>query len=462
MTALEEGVKLYTERYGDGSNGGAVLWGQEVLHSTYWSKQVEIIGSVFENERTVVRACHDSSKTFTAADIILAFLCLCFPCKVVTTAPTFHQVRNLLWSEINRKFAKFLAEEMPGIQCLQTRVEIEPDWFAVGLSPRETVSFTGFHQENVLVVFDEAPGVRPEIVEAAETLMAGGNAHCLWIGNPTDSSGHFYNAFRSGQWNKIAIGYKDTPNFIDMQDDPDPMDVNLPESIKRELISKQWVESRKKEWGEDSPLFISRVEGDFPPSGERQVISLGLCEAAANRDVLPEGDIHLGVDVARFGDDLTVYTPRRGNVLMDQITEGKKDTMEVTGRIAALHKEFGYATIPVDVIGVGAGVLDRGKEIGLPVVSWDVRRKANDTDKFFNKRTEAWFGMADWLKYGRIPKDDELIADLTAPQYSYTSDGKYKVESKDDTKKRLGRSPDRADSAIAATQGTSVGSVGMW
>ena len=112
MTAVEEGLQLYTDRYGDGSNGGAVLWGQEVLKSHYWSKQIEIIDAIFEHQRVSVKACHSSTKTFTASDIALAFLLLRYPAKVITTAPTFHQVHNLLWSEIRSKWNRYLADEM--------------------------------------------------------------------------------------------------------------------------------------------------------------------------------------------------------------------------------------------------------------------------------------------------------------------------------------------------------------
>ena len=458
---IDEALELYSDQYGDGSDGGAVRWCEDFMESIFWSKQIEIMNSVFENERTCVKACHESSKTVTAADIILAFMFICYPAKVITTAPTWNQVRDLLWSDIRRKYDMHLAKHLPGIECHQMRLEIEPDYFAVGLSPKETVSLTGHHQANVLVVFDEAPGVSIEKNLAAETLMSGGNPHWLKIGNPTASSGHFYNNFRDSQWNPISIGYEDTPNFTHLQDDPDPRDVNLPQRIKDQLISVKWVDGRRERWGEDSPLFISRCKGDFPPEGEQQVISLSLCEAAAARDVLPEGDIHLGVDVARFGDDLTVLTPRRGNVILEQEVMSGRDTMEVTGRIGVLHYRDGYATINVDVIGVGAGVVDRGQERGLPVVAWDVRQSPDNPKLYFNKRTEAWFHFAEWLKYGKIPYDLELFADLTAPQYTYTSDGKYRVESKEETKRRLGRSPDYADSAIASIQSAQSGA-GAW
>ena len=191
--------------------------------------QEEIIRSVFDNTRTAVRSCNGPGKTFTASDIALAFLLNMTPAIVVTTAPTFRQVRDVLWQEIRGKYETYLAPIMGGIECQQTRLEIAPGWFMVGLSPDSGVALQGLHQANILIIFDEAPGVRPEIVQAANTLMASGNAHMLWIGNPLSSSGHFYNAFRPGSgWNPIHISCEMTPNFTGEE---------LPERIKQKLIS---------------------------------------------------------------------------------------------------------------------------------------------------------------------------------------------------------------------------------
>jgi phage terminase large subunit len=135
--------------------------------------------------------------------------------------------------------------------------------------------------------------------------------------------------------------------------------------------------------------------------------------------------------------------------------------MEIAGKIMAMHHQEAFREIIVDEIGIGAGVVDRLKEQGAPVRGLNVAAKSSD-DMYFNKRSEVWFNMADWLKYGSIPKDYELMADLTAPQYRYESNGKYRVEKKDETKKRLGRSPDRADAVILAVQATAGGRIGMW
>ncbi len=426
----------YEDKYCDNPNG----WIRDILGVELWSIQQAIVDSVFQNNKTAVRSCHSAGKTFVSACIVLAFMFLRYPCKIVTTAPTWYQVRDLLWSEINSIFKRTLIDMIPQAKPLQTRLEMSDDWFATGISPKESVNFQGFHQKNMLIVFDEAPGVRPEIVDGADSLMASGNAHSLWIGNPTESSGFFYSAFSDSSVNKIAISAYDTPNFTNEK---------ISKSVAISLISQQWVEDKKARWGEDSPMFISRVLGDFPSESENQIISLALCEKAKEAEVAPGGDYELGVDVARFGDDKTVYTIKQGNIIKEQIIESKKDTMQVVGHIQILHREYNFSSIKVDDIGVGAGVTDRANELNLPVIGINSAEKPLD-DTYFNKRSEMWYVLRDWLKTGKIPDDDDLVADLIAPHYIFTSNGKLRVEDKAEIKKRLKRSPDQGDSIALA------------
>jgi len=424
-------------------------WCEDILGVKLWSMQKAIIGSVFENRDTRVRSCYSIGKTFVSACAVLAFINLMTPCKIITSAPTWHQVSNLLWSEINYLFKTRLQPKgFPGT-ILQTMLRMRDDWFAIGFSSNDPVNFQGYHQKHVLVILDEAPGIRPEIVDGTKALTSSGNAHTLWIGNPIDQTDHFFKSFQDiniPQHCKFKISAFDTPNFTGE---------DVPDEVKEKLINKQWVDDRKKEWGEDSPLYQSKVLAEFPEGGENQVITLRECEEARKRDISYGGDKELGVDVARFGSDLTVYTPIQGNMMFEQITESKKDTMEIAGRIANMMNNDGYIIAKIDVIGIGSGVVDRLNEQGKDgIIGINSAEKAFDSEKYYNRRTEMWFDAKEWLKEGKLPNDDELIADLTAPLYTYTSKGQYKLESKEETKKRLGRSPDRGDSAVMAIQNT--------
>jgi len=458
MTTLEQKIAEYEEAYctGEGNvmtGDDAVRWGENVLHSTYWSGQKEIIRSVFDNRQTVVRSCNASGKTYVLSDIVLAFLLNMSPSIVVTTAPTFKQVKDVLWAQIREKWDKHLIELMGGLQCLQTRLEIAPGHFAIGISPDKGVSFQGFHSKNVLIAFDEAPGVKPEIVRGARTLMAGGNVHTVWIGNPLEAEGHFFDAFQKGNWNRIHIHHKDTPNFTGE---------DIPQRIKDELISKEWVEDLKETAGEDSPLYQSGANGDFPDADSKHIISLKLAREAVEREVVAEGPIDMGIDCGGGG-DLTVYTLKRGNVIEKIITESTPDVMQIPYKAVQLHKQFDFRFINVDMGGLGHGVVNRMEELGLPVNGIHFGGTANDDAQYANKRTEMAYNLKSWLEYGKIPDDNMLIGDMTSVRLltgtsgmvKLTPKGQLQLEPKSETKKRLHRSPDRFDSAGLAVDQTS-------
>ncbi|KKN41985.1 hypothetical protein LCGC14_0717890 [marine sediment metagenome] len=435
---------------GEFTGDDAVRWCENALRSEYWSMQREIIRSVFNNEYTAVRACNGPGKTFVASDIALAFLLNMGPAIVPTTAPRFQQVRDVLWQEIRQKYNTHLAPIMGGIECQQTRLEIEPGWFMVGLSPESGVGLQGLHQANMLIVLDEAPGVRPEIVQAANTLMASGDAHMLWIGNPLQSSGHFYDAFRLGsKWSKIHISCEMTPNFTGEE---------VPERVKRQLITPKWVEDMGKEWGEDSAAYMSGCLGEFPEDDGLGIIPLKLCRDAVARELEPEGEMVLGVDVGAGG-DLTAYCRRRGQVVLDVTTQSTPEAPQVQQRIIAMHERDQYKMIHIDSCGIGWGVIGNLRAAGLPVNGINAGAGANDKEHYFNRRVELWYAGRDWLKYGKLPDDDQLIADLTAPIKDTLSNlGQQRMESKAATKKRLkSRSPDRGDAFLLAIQSSNSG-----
>jgi phage terminase large subunit len=421
-----------------------VGWAEDFLDVHLWSKQREVLESVFNNRRTVVRSCHSAGKTFTAAVTVLAFAYLKRPCKIVTTAPTWYQVTDLLWSEIRRLYRDRLEPKGFRGDVLTTRLRLSADHFATGISPNESVNFQGFHSENILVICDEAPGVDREVLEGAESLMASGNAHMLWIGNPTIPSGHFYDAFRVGEWERISISAYDTPSFTGEA---------IPADMNKVLISKSWVEEKKREWGPESALWASRILGVFPDSTDEQLISLHEVEQAVGRRVRPDGEVVMGVDVARFGSDETVILVRRGDEVLDIQSRNQTDMMEICGLVQHTRARFNVDRVQVDEIGLGAGVIDRLREMGVEAVGVNSARKAAESDKYFNLRTELWFLIKDFLQHCSLPDYPKLTEDLSAPQYSFTSRGQYRLEGKDDIKKRIGRSTDFGDAlAIALYQ----------
>ena len=188
-----------------------VLFVKKILGHRVWAKQAEILRSVGTRLRTAVKACHASSKTFTAAEVALWWLTHKKNGVVVTTAPTQIQVDRLLWGEIHQALSMSKIEYP---KPSATKLQLGPNRYAIGLSTNECERFQGFHGD-VLIILDEAPGVKPKIYEAIEGIRAGGDVRVLALGNPTIASGPFYDAFTTNResWNQISISAFDTPNL---------------------------------------------------------------------------------------------------------------------------------------------------------------------------------------------------------------------------------------------------------
>lgn len=419
----------------------------EVLGFTPWSKQREIIESVRDHPRTAVRSCHGSGKTATAARICLWYLAAYPHSRVITTAPTFTQVRDLLWSEIGAGARSAPQGLFPDPDL--TRLQIEQDWFAVGISTDRPERFQGHHADRLLLVVDEASGVSEQIFEAAEGFLTGEHARVLLIGNPTISAGTFYRAFTADRalWNQISISALETPL---LSGEP------VPDGVAKSMVSPEWVEEKRAQWGVDSPMYAVRVLGEFPEQAENQVVSLSDIEEAVVRDPEPGDEVVVACDVARFGADETVIVVKRGNRISIERAYTGQDLMATCGAIADVVRGQGsYSSlrVVVDDAGLGGGVTDRLRELGFPVDPFLGSQAALDGEAYPNRRSEAWFAFADQLPYLSLERDDQLIADLVAPTYKLDSRGRRVVEDKDTTRKRLGRSPDRADAVLMSVAG---------
>jgi len=431
---------------------------ENVLGNKPWKKQNEILEAVRDNKETAVASCHGIGKSWVSARAVL-WISYCFKLsKVVTTAPTFPQVRDILWQEI--KQAHESARYPLGGKPLETRLSLGPNWFATGRSTTDANRFQGAHSAmgTILVVADEAAGVEPEIWTGIDGILTSEDSHLLAIGNPTESSGQFYEMFKRPGVCKIRISAFDTPNFtafgITLEDVrsgawKEKITGPLPAPY---LITPGWVADKWEKWGEDSPLWISRVLGQFPESSTDALIRLSWIEAAQRRELPPGEPCLLGVDVARQGQNESVIVLRRGPVARIHVTTHQEDTMQTAGRIIRALAETRAAEARIDAVGLGAGVYDRLVEQGHPAVEMQSGQAPMDSERFLNARAEWFWGLRERFEQGDIDldEDEELAAQLANLKFKFTSRGQIQIESKDDMKKRGLRSPDRADALMLA------------
>lgn len=431
---------------------------EQVLGASIWTRQKDISESVIKNKRTCVKSCHGSGKTFISARIALKFLHSYPHSIVISTAPTFRQVRDLLWKEINTAYsnAKY---KLPG-DMLDVRYNLDADWYGVGLSTDDPTSFQGYHAPYILVIGDEASGIKRDIFDAIDGITSTGYTRILLIGNPTDPTGYFADTFKSELWNKLTISCFDTPNFSTIQSleqlrnstqEQRDSAVKIPY-----LITPQWAYERMGEWRIDSPLFQARVLGEFPKEADDTLIALHYVESAIERQQTGDEE-QIGLDVARFGSDRTVFAFRKGNKIINFEWFAKEDTMQTVGRAINYLRQFPEAIMKVDEIGVGAGVVDRLKESEFSdrVFGVNVAEKAEDDEnmKYVNLRAKAFWQLRERFVQNDIALIDKgtVISDLTNIKYKFrSSDGALQIESKEEMKKRGLRSPDMADAMMLA------------
>ncbi len=427
-------------------------WVRDRLGEHLWSKQREIAASVLNHRRTAVQSCHDSGKSYVASRIAAHWLDVHPPGEafIVSTAPTYAQVHAILWEEIRKtaKLAEKHGEPLPG-RVLQSDVWKLDDGTIVGWGrkPADTDShgFHGIHRRYVLVVIDEACGVPRQLWTAVEAITTNADCRILAIGNPDDPNTEFGDVCKPGSgWNTIRISAFDTPNFTGE---------DVPDELRHLLLDPEWVEDKRRRWGEESPRYIAKIKGEFPDIGIDTLFPPSLLEAAQQRTLEPSGRTVLGVDVARYGTDRTVIYLRRGPVLRLFGEYGKQATTETTGKVIAAKADTGADEIRVDGVGVGGGVVDQLTEHGHAVLDMQAGASATEKDRFANARAEWAWMLRDAMEAGDVdldPTDDELAAQLGALKYRHTSKGQIAIESKDEMRKRGLPSPDRADAAILA------------
>ncbi len=428
-----------------------------------FDKQREVLEALRDFDEVLVPSCHDSGKTWTAARALLWFL-FSHPqdCIVISTAPTFTQVTDLLWREVASAIGKSkfpLFSTKSGDKILQTKLDMGPKWFATGITSDDPVNYQGFHASNLLVILDEADGIKKEVWNALEGVLTSGNAKLLAIGNPLDPTSLFASRVKNAVAPKtkvIRITADDVLPHTDGGQNPF-------------LLQRSWVVDKKNTWGENSSLYQGKVMAQWPEASSDTLIPISWLLRAKGRSV-ERGILTYGVDIARFGTNRTVRTLIAGNQLLWSRATSKEDTVETASRVINDIQSYEPAMSQIDETGVGAGVLDQvRRQIGkrYQVVGVNNGGKAFQQTKYANRAAEMWWAVREAFEKDQIGLDmsdpdsvEELINDLNRPTYSYNRAQKLIIDKYGlprgtsefslNQEDRAAASPDRADSFVLA------------
>jgi len=420
---------------------------EDILEDNPWKVQKLIAEAVRDNSYVAVPSCFGSGKDWIAARLAAWWVATGGVC--VITSNSFPQIRDIPWKELREAHRK---GGLPGKPSAGTdlRWEIEETGaFCIGRKPDDTdpEGLQGIHAARVLVIIDEANGVSAQLWEAVRGLVVNRASRILAIGNPYEPAGPFFEACRLPNWHVIPISVFDTPNFTGEAVDP---------KATSALVDPYWLEERRKEGLEGTPWWQAKVLGQFPDTQSNAVIPLQWIELARAREPYTDAREWAGLDVARFGSDDSVLVEGNGNAPESVTIIHGQDTMAVAGMGASfLQRRRG--ALAVDVIGVGAGVVDRIREQRLPGRLLDVNvadAPLRDPELLLNLRAQLWWDVRQQLdpqnselSLARLDEShyQRLRAELTAPTYRMTSSGKVQIESKEEMKARGLQSPDLAD-----------------
>lgn len=418
-----------------------------------------VASDVANYPKVAVKSGQGVGKTALEAGLIIWFL-VCRPySKVIATAPTMQQLYDVLWAEISKWLNSSKVKAL--LTWTKTKVYMNGDserWFATAKTATKPENMQGFHEEHMMIVVDEASGVVDPIMEAILGTLTGEDNKLLLMGNPNRIDGTFYDAFNK---------------------DRDKFRTHTVSSRSSKRTSKDNIAMLESKYGVDSDVVRVRVDGNFPKGALDSFISLETVELAlgskiSQEEVTASKVLHVGCDVARFGDDKTVISPRISTKVFPFRKFVKKSTMETAGNVLRCCKEYmnlypniTQCIIKVDDSGVGGGVTDRLKEVvreeGLPYQVIPVNNgDAATDDYYFNLGGQVWGHIKELLEVNfsnnmqgketqiELPNDPEMIKQLSVRKYHMTSKGKIQLESKKEMKERGLGSPDTADALSLA------------
>jgi phage terminase large subunit len=437
------------ERY----HNDPVAFAIEVLGFEPWSRQVEVLNALARTDFVSVPAGRAVGKSRLDAAAALWFVCTRGAgSRVICTAPTYKQVQQILWEEIRTLHASAkVAIRGEVAKMASTGARTAEGAQILGLTAEKPEAFQGIRAREMLVIADEASGIEDEIFHVIDGNTAGG-AKLLLTGNPTRARGYFRESFKSPRFTTIRIPSTESPNVVEGR------------NIVRGLATRDWLEERKREWGEDSPLYKIHVLGEVVEAQEGQLFTAEMIAAAESRwnETPATGRLVLAIDPAgASGDgDESAFSARRGKKVLK--IHARRGLDEQGHLIEAL----GYlATFRGDSQERPLIVIDRDGYVGAKVYAHLAAYQSTHEDSFelygvrsgerarrkplvYDRvRDELWFNLVDAIRDGlTFPSDLKLSRELSEIKADVHISGRSKITPKDDLRALLGRSPDRADS----------------
>lgn len=465
-----------------------------------WDGQKKIFKSILKYPITVVPSGHSTGKSASAAALTVWWLTTRFKARVIVLAPSYRQLSTVFYAEVSKWYNKSLLKTFD-LFLLKNNImqfnhsEYKKEWYMLPISPKTPDQLQGQHgdkslqveeimkqlgievidddvtmkqviemlkekkaesEDNLLVIVDESSGVQDDYIEVLEGTDP---TRMVFFGNMTKTSGFFYNmAYRkkSKEVNVITLSSEDSP-----------------------FMSKEQTQSIINRYGKDSNVYRVRIQGLPPTSEEDTCIPLSVLENAVNNEELTkwENIEVMGLDPARYGGDDTVGYVSTGSRVELEFCYNNSNSLRCIEYISEWCRRTPEKThyLLMDSTGLGGPIADaiyekidmdndnRNDENYIPIVPnlevIEINFGSNDVfeeKEYANIVTEMFFFLKEELIQNKnviIPDDMELIEDLSSRKYLFKSDGRLIIESKDEVKKRIKRSPGRGDSFLLAVYG---------
>ena len=392
--------------------------------------------------RVSIRSGHGIGKS-AMVSILILWAMLKEDTRGVVTANSERQLRTKTWAELGKWFNLYIGKDLFRLTATSLfpadrnklftwRIDMIP-W-----SEHNATAFQGLHNQGkrILIVFDEASEIPKVIWTTAQGALSDANTQIIWFaaGNPTEPSGEFYNIHQPSEHNP----------WITRAIDSRSVSFNNLKELNRQIAADPE--------GEDSDIIRVRILGEFPKAGWTSFISRATVMEAMRRIVddseIAHEPVILGVDIARsMGGDKSVVLARKGRKVLERASIQGNDTMAVVDLVLKFISVYRTRLVAVDGGGVGGGVIDRLRQLGIPVIEVQFGSKAlphlaahnREKARYFNKRAEIWGSCRDWLRGGALPDDPQLLEALCGPKQKIRSEDVIQLESKEDAKDRMTR-----------------------